>query len=111
MIVFAGKQRFRFEIGDVGVCRSELFVEILQQVVFLGDVGFFLRQVNVGFDVAGKRIQLFVGGNLFFRALAVAQDGLRGFGIVPEIGVGSADFQSLQALTILRRVKDNSERE
>jgi len=47
---------------------------------------------------------------LIFRALAVAQDGLRGFLIVPEIGRGDARFERLQALTVRRGVKDNSER-
>jgi len=75
------------------------------------DVGFFLSEMDVGFDVAGDRRQLFVGGNLFFGALAVAENALRGFLIAPEIGVGDAGFESFQTLAILRGVKDSSERE
>jgi hypothetical protein len=46
--------------------------------------------MDVSVQVAGKRSELFVGGDLIFRALAIAQDGLRGFLIVPEIGRGNA---------------------
>jgi hypothetical protein len=35
---------------------------------------------------------------------------LRGFLIAPEIGVGGFGFQRLQAVAVLRRVKDNSAR-
>jgi hypothetical protein len=66
-------------------------------------------EVNVGVEIAGKRIELFVGGNLIFRALAVAQDGLRGFLIVPEIGRGDAGFEGFQAFAMGSGVKDNSE--
>jgi len=47
---------------------------------------------------------------LFFGAFAVAQNFLRGFLIVPEVWIGDACFQRLQALAALRRVKDNSGR-
>jgi hypothetical protein len=47
---------------------------------------------------------------LIFGTFAIAQDGLRGFLIVPEIGRGNARFEGLQALTVWRSVKDNSER-
>jgi hypothetical protein len=46
--------------------------------------------MDVRVQVAGKRSELFVGGDLIFGALAVAQNGLRGFLIVPEIGRGNA---------------------
>jgi hypothetical protein len=48
---------------------------------------------------------------LLFGALAVAKNALCGFLIVPEIGVGDARFERLQTFTVLRGVKDNSERE
>jgi hypothetical protein len=72
-------------------------------------IGFFLRQVYVRLEVAGKRGKLFVGGNLFFRAFAIAQDGLRGFLIVPEIGLCDAGFEGFQALAMWSGVKDSSE--
>jgi len=65
--------------------------------------------VNVSVQVAGKRSELFVSGDLILGALAVTQDGLRGFLIVPEIGRGDAVFQGLQAFAMGRGVKDNSE--
>jgi hypothetical protein len=68
-----------------------------------------LRQVNVGIEIAGERGELFVGGDLLFGAFAVAQDGLRGFLIVPEVGLTDASFEGFQALAMRSGVKDNSE--
>jgi len=65
----------------------------------------------VGFDVARGGGEFFVRGDLFFGALAVAENCLRCFLIAPKIGVGGARFESFQALTVLWRVKDSSERE
>jgi hypothetical protein len=73
-------------------------------------VGFFLREMDVRLDVAGKRGQFVVRANLFFGALAVAENALRCFLVVPEIGIGDARFESFQALAVLRRVKDSSAR-
>jgi hypothetical protein len=67
--------------------------------------------MDVRFNVAGKRGEFFVRGNLLFGALAVAENTLCGFLIVPKIGIGYAGFECFQALAVLRRVKDNSERE
>jgi hypothetical protein len=47
---------------------------------------------------------------LFFSALAVAQNGLRFFLVVPEMGLSNAGFEGFQAFAVLRRVKDNSGR-
>jgi len=50
-------------------------------------VGFAFSQLDVGFDVAGQRSQLFVAGNLTFYAFTFAKNGLRFFGIAPKVGV------------------------
>jgi len=47
---------------------------------------------------------------LIFGTLAVFQDALCFFLIVPEIRIGDALFEGLQARTVLLRVKDNSGR-
>jgi hypothetical protein len=65
--------------------------------------------VDVGIQVAGKRSELFVGGDLIFRTLAIPQDGLRGFLIVPEIWLCDAGFEGLQTLAMWSSVKDSSE--
>jgi hypothetical protein len=65
--------------------------------------------MDVGFDVAGERGELVVGGDLIFGAFAIAKDSLRGFLIVPEIGLGDAGFEGFQALAMWRGVKDSSE--
>jgi len=109
MIAYAGEQRFGFQVRDVSFGAVELAVELLDQIVALLGIGFFLRQVYVCVEVAGKRGELFVGGNLLLRALAIAQDGLRGFLIVPEIWLCDAGFEGLQTLAMWSSVKDSSE--
>jgi hypothetical protein len=64
--------------------------------------------MDVRIQVSGKRSELFVGGDLIFRALAIAQDGLRGFLIVPEIGLCDARFEGLQTFAVWSSVKDSS---
>jgi hypothetical protein len=71
-------------------------------------IGFFLREVNVRIEVAGKRRELFVSANLIFGPFAIAQDGLRRFLIVPEIGLRDAGFEGFQALAMRSGVKDSS---
>ena len=64
--------------------------------------------MDVRIEIAGNGGELFVGGDLIFRAFAIAQDGLRGFLIVPKIRRGDARFEGLQAFAMGRSVKDNS---
>ena len=66
--------------------------------------------MDVRLDVAGDGGELLVGGDLFFGALAFAENALCGFLIVPEIGGGDARFESLQAPAVLGGVKDSSAR-
>jgi len=75
------------------------------------DIGFFLSEMDVRLDVAGDGRELFVRGNLLFGALPFAENALCRFLIAPEIGIGDARFERLQALPVLRRVKDSSARE
>jgi hypothetical protein len=110
MIAFAGKQSLRFQVGDVVLRRHQLFVEIFQQLVLLFRVGFFLRKVDVRLQVAAYRSKPFVGSNLLFRALAVAENALRRFLIAPEIGIGDAGFERFQAFAVAFGVKDSSGR-
>jgi hypothetical protein len=80
-------------------------------VVLLFRVGFFQREMDIRFNVAGERSEFFVGGDLLFGALAVAENTLCGFLVVPKSGIGDARFERFQAFTVLRGVKDSSERE
>jgi hypothetical protein len=110
MIAFAGEQRFGFQVRDVNVCGAEFAVQFFQQIVFLLGIGFFPRQMDVSFEIAGQRGESFVCGNLLFGALPFTEDALRRFLIVPETGVGDAGFESLKAFTVAFGVKDNSGR-
>jgi hypothetical protein len=47
---------------------------------------------------------------LFFGALAISEDALCGFLIVPKSGIGDTGFEALQALAVQGRVKDSSVR-
>jgi hypothetical protein len=110
VIGFSREERFGFQFGDVGIRGVEFAVQLFQQIVLLFDVGLFLREMDVRLDVVGDGSELFVGGDLFFGALAFAENALRGFLIAPEIGGGDARFESFQALAVLRGVKDSSAR-
>jgi hypothetical protein len=109
VIAFAGEQRFGFEVGDVSFRVVQLAIEFFEEIVALLGVGFFLSEVDVGVQIAGERGEFFVSGDLIFGALAIAQDGLRGFLIVPELGLGDAGFEGFQAFAMGSSVKDNSE--
>ena len=109
MVGFAGKQSFGFEVSDIRFRVVQLAVQLFQKIVALLGVGFFLGQIDVSVEIAGKRSELFVSGNLVFGALAIAQDGLRGFLIIPEVGLRDARFERFQAFAMGSGVKDNSE--
>jgi hypothetical protein len=108
VIVLAGKQGLRFELGDVVLGSGELAVEILQQIVALIGVGLFAGKGDVRVDVAGGGGKLGVSGDVGFRALAIAKNTLGGFLVAPKIGCGGALFECFQALAVLRGVKENS---
>ncbi len=111
VIGFSGEKRLGFEFGDVGIRGIKLAVQLFEQIVLLLDVGFFLSEMNIGFDVAGERREFIVRGNLFFGALALAENALCSFLIVPERGIGDARFEGFQSLAVLRGVKDSSVRD
>jgi hypothetical protein len=111
VIGLSRKKSLGFQFGDVDVGGAELTLKLFQEVVFLLDVGFFLGKMDIRFYITGDGTKLLVSGNLFFGALALAENFLSGFLIAPEIGVGDTFFESFQALAILRRVKDSSGRE
>lgn len=110
MVFFPGEQRPGFQFADVVLRRRELLVELFQQIVLLLRVGFFLREMDIRFDVPGNGRKLLIRSNLLLGALPVAEDALRCFLVVPEIRIGNARFQRLQALAVLWRVKDSSAR-
>ena len=110
MVGLSGEERPGLQFGDVGIRCIELAIQLFEQIVLLLDVGLFLREMNIRFDVAGEGRELFVRGNLFFGALALAENALCSFLIVPERGIGDARFERLQALAVLRGVKDSSVR-
>ena len=108
MILLAGEQRLGFQVGNVNIRGAKLTLELFQKVFPLLWIPFFLCEVDVGFKVAAHGGELFVRGNLFFGALALAQYSLSGLLVIPEMGVGDAGFQRLQTLAIAGRVKDSS---
>jgi hypothetical protein len=55
-------------------------------------VRFFLRQSDVGFNVAAAAVEAFVGGQAVFDDFALLEGGLRFGLILPEIGVAGFRF-------------------
>jgi len=74
-------------------------------------IGFAFGELNICFDVAGEGFEFLVRGKLIFDLFSVAEYALRFFLIAPEIGVGSAGFEGLQARAVLGSVKESSARE
>jgi hypothetical protein len=108
MIVFAGEQRLRLEFAEIALQGRQLTVNLFQKIVALLGVGFFLGEIDVGINITRKRSELGIGADLILGALAVPKNSLRRFLIAPEIRLGDARFQGLQALAMLRGVKENS---
>jgi len=76
----------------------------------LCSVGFASGQFDVSINVAGYSGKPVVGRDLIVGVLALFQDALRLFLVVPESGIADAFFEDLQPRAILRRVKDSSAR-
>jgi hypothetical protein len=110
VVGLTGEERFGFQLGDVGIRGVEFAVQLFEQIVLLVDVGLFLGEMDIGFDVAGEGCEFFVRGKLFFGALTLAENALRSSLVVPESRIGDARFKRLQALAVLRGVKDSSAR-
>ena len=51
-VVFAGEQSFGFEFGNVSIGGGQLFRDVFQKRLALRVVGFFLGEMEIGFDVA-----------------------------------------------------------
>jgi hypothetical protein len=109
MVALAREQSLGFQVGDIAFRAVQLAVQLFKQVVALLGVGLFLGKMDVGIEVARKRSELFVSADLIFGSLAIAQNGLCGFLIVPEIRLSDASFERFQAFAMRRSVKDNSE--
>jgi hypothetical protein len=110
VIRLSGEECPGLQFRDKAIGGVELAVQLFQQIVLLLDIGFFLGEMDVGLDITRNRRELFVGSNLFFGALPLAENALRSFLIVPETRVGDARFESFQAFAVLRGVKDSSAR-
>jgi len=93
VVCFTGQERPGFELANVTFRGRQLAVELFQQIVALVSVGLFPSETDVCLDVTGNRGEFFVRSNLLFGAFAVAQNGLRGFLVVPEIRLGNFRFE------------------
>ena len=58
---FAREKRFGFEFGDVGIGGGEFLGEVFEKRVALRVVGFFLREMDIGFDVAHLAVERLLG--------------------------------------------------
>ena len=74
----------------------------------MGVVALFLRQADVCFDVARFAVEGFFRGDAVFDLLALLQDGLRFFLILPEIRVAYFLFKCGELLASGVSVKESS---
>jgi hypothetical protein len=69
-----------------------------------------VRHVEIRFDVADGARQLFVRGDVAFGVLALLQDALRLFLVLPKSGIAGLCFERFQAFAVGGDVKDSSAR-
>ena len=84
-VVFAGKQRERLEFGDICVGGGDFALDIAEQRVALGRVGFFFGEMKIRLDIAQRARELLVGRDDSFRDFALLENFLRLFLVLPEI--------------------------
>jgi hypothetical protein len=92
-IVFTGEQGSGFQLGDVGIGGGDFFGDVFEERIALGVVFFFLRQAQVGFDIALFGVESYFGVYAVFDDFALLQGGLRFFLVLPEIGVAGFCFE------------------
>ena len=83
---------------------------MLQTLVLGLIAGVIYSLIAVGITLVYKCSRVLNFAQVELGTLSLAQNALRSFLVVPKIGVGDACLESLQALTILWRVKDSSAR-
>lgn len=109
-VVFAGEERLRLELADVLVNRIKFSADVFQHGFALRGVRFFVRHVEIGFDVADGAREFFVGGNIAFGVFTLLQNSLSFFLVLPEGGIAGLGFEGLQAFAVGGNVKDSSAR-
>jgi hypothetical protein len=77
---------------------GEFLGDVFEQRGALGVVALFLRQADIGFDVARFAVEGFFRVDAVFELLALLQDGLRFFLILPEIRVAYFFFDAASCL-------------
>jgi len=92
LVGFAGHQNFGLELGEELIGGDEFLVGVFEERIALRVVGLFLRETDVGFDVADAALESFVSGQAVFDNLALLQSGLRLGLILPKIGVAGFCF-------------------
>ena len=100
IVVVAGEQRLGLQLVDQ---RAQV-VHFAAQIG--GNIFAFVRQIEVGGDVAGAARQFVVRGQRALQPLLLAHHLLRFFGIRPERGIGGLLFDLAQLFAQLGRVKD-----
>ena len=67
--------------------------DVIEERVALRIVGFFARKIEISFDVAGFSFEEFFRVDAVFHLLALLQDDLRFFLILPEIRIAYFFFE------------------
>jgi threonine/homoserine/homoserine lactone efflux protein len=73
-------------------------------------VGFFAREIEVRLDVAGFGVESFFRVHAVFHLLALLQESLRLFLVLPEVGIAYFFFQSGELFSSGAGVKESSAR-
>ena len=107
-VAFAGEKSFGFEVGDKFIGRVEFGGNIAEERIALGVVGLFLREMKIGFDVAGLAFECVEGAHAVLELLALLERGLGLLLILPEIGAAGYFFERGELFAGGGDVKDSS---
>ena len=110
VVVVAAEKRFRFEPRGERVGGGDFFRDVFENGFALRVVGFFLREMEIGLDVARFSGERFLGVDAVFELLALLQDRLGLFLVVPEIRSAGFFFDCGYLFRCGGRVKDSSAR-
>jgi hypothetical protein len=100
----------RFELGDVFIGGVELRANVVQDRVALRGIGFLLGQMEICFDVGNGAREFLLRGDVSFRVLALLENGLGFFLVLPERGIVNLWLKGLQQFAVGGNVKDSSAR-
>jgi hypothetical protein len=107
-VAFAREQGFGLQLGDVRIGGGEFLGEVYEQGLALSRVRLLVREMKIGIEIAQLAGKRFFRLYAFLELLALLQQGLGFFLILPEIRIAYFFLNRGELLLCGGRVKDSS---